>query len=130
MVWTRALLILIPIISEILPLTAATLARPPVTNIGNFVVKTDNIDEARRFYSGVLGYDEVFRHRRTISGAAELSVFKVNDQQYIEVTPTLENPSDDKLIQIGFETADARKLRDYLAGKGVSVPSRVPKDSD
>ncbi|MFL6416999.1 MAG: hypothetical protein ACJ74Y_15155 [Bryobacteraceae bacterium] len=37
---------------------------------------------------------------------------------------------DDKLIQIGFETADARKLRDYLAGKGVSVPSRVSKDSD
>jgi catechol 2,3-dioxygenase-like lactoylglutathione lyase family enzyme len=127
---TRALLILVPTISEILPLTAATLARPPVTNIANFVVKTHNLDEARRFYSGVLGYDEVFRYRRAISGPAELSVFKVNDRQYIEVAPTLENPSDDKLIQIGFETADARKLRDYLAGKGVSVPLRVSKDSD
>ena len=79
-------------------------------------MKTDNLDEARRFYSGVLGYDEVFRHQRAISGPAELSVFKVNDHQYIEVSPTLQNPADDKLIQIGFETADARKLRDYLAG--------------
>jgi catechol 2,3-dioxygenase-like lactoylglutathione lyase family enzyme len=127
---TRTLFLLIPIMFGVLPLTAATPGRPPITNIANFVVKTDNLDEARRFYSGVLGYDEVFRHRRTISGPAELSVFKVNDHQYIELAPTLENPSDDKLIQIGFETADARKLRDYLAGKGVSVPSRVSKDSD
>ena len=127
---TRALFLLIPITFGVLPLTAATPARPPITNIANFVVKTDNLDEARRFYSGVLGYDEVFRHRRTISGPAELSVFKVNDHQYIELAPKLENPSDDKLIQIGFETADARKLRDYLAGKGVSVPSRLSKDSD
>jgi len=127
---TRALFVLIPITLGIVPLASAAPARPPITTIANFVVKTDNLDEARRFYSGVLGYDEVFRHRRTISGRAELSVFKVNDHQYIEVAPTLENPADDKLIQIGFETADARKLRDYLAAKGVSVPSRVAKDSD
>ena len=127
---TRALFVLIPITLGIVPLASAAPARPPITTIANFVVKTDNLDEARRFYSGVLGYEEVFRHRRTISGRAELSVFKVNDHQYIEVAPTLENPADDKLIQIGFETADARKLRDYLAAKGVSVPSRVAKDSD
>ena len=130
MVLTRALFVLIPITYGVLPLTAAAAARPPITKIANFVLKTDNLEEARRFYSGVLGYDEVFRHQRTISGTAELLVFKVNDHQYIEVARTLENPSDDKLIQIGFETADARNLRDYLAGKGVSVPSRVPKDSD
>src|SRR6476661_5304969 len=130
MVLTRALFVLILIAFGVLPLPAAAAARPPITKIANFVVKTDNLDEARRFYSGVLGYDEVFRHRRTISGAAELSVFKVNDHQYIEVAPTLQNSSDDKLIQIGFETADARKLRDYLAGKSVSVPSRLSKDSD
>ena len=76
---TRALFALIPIMSGVLPSPSATPARPPITNIANFVVKTDNLDEARRFYSGVLGYDEVFRHRRTISGRAEISVFKVND---------------------------------------------------
>lgn len=119
-------------VSTILILTAATgaLARPPITNIANFVVKTDNLEEARKFYSGVLGYDEVFTHKRAITGPAEIAVFKVNDHQYIEVSPTLENPSDDKLIQIGFETKDARKLRDYLASRGVEVPTRVSKDSD
>ncbi|HXK02226.1 MAG TPA: VOC family protein [Verrucomicrobiae bacterium] len=109
---------------------AAAVARPPIAGIANFVVKTDSLDEARKFYSGVLGYDEVFRHKRAIAGAAEIAVFKVNDRQYIELAPTLEKESDDKLIQIGFETADARKLRDYLASRGVGVPARVSKDSD
>jgi catechol 2,3-dioxygenase-like lactoylglutathione lyase family enzyme len=126
----RAAFLLIPTALGILPLTAASPARPPIANIANFVVKTDNLDEARRFYGGVLGFDEVFRHKRAVAGPAELSVFKVNERQYIEVSPTLENASDDKLIQIGYATADARKLRDYLAADGVSVPSRVTKDSD
>ena len=63
------------------------ISRPAITNIANFVVKTDNLDAARKFYSGVLGYDEVFRHKRAVSGPAELAVFKVNDRQYIEVCP-------------------------------------------
>ena len=47
---------------------AGPVARPPLTKIANFVVKTNNMEEARKFYSGVLGYDEVFRHKRAISG--------------------------------------------------------------
>jgi lactoylglutathione lyase len=103
--------------------------RPPIVGIANFVVKTDSLEDARKFYSGVLGYDEVFRHRRP-GNAADIAVFKVNDRQYIEVTPTLASESDDKLIQIGFETRDARKLRDYLAAKGVAVPAKTGKDGD
>jgi len=127
----RALLSIVTAGTAILLLNAAIPgSRPAITNIANFVVKTDNVDAARKFYSGVLGYDEVFRHKRAIAGSSELVVFKVSDRQYIEVAQTLENESDDKLIQIGFETADARKLRDYLAAKGVDVPTRVLKDSD
>ena len=127
---TRSLFPLLLVTWGVPPLTAAGPTRPPITKIANFVVKTDNIEEARRFYSGVLGYDEIFRHKRAISGDAELAVFKINDEQYIEVAPTLANAADDKLIQIGFETSDARKLRDYLAWKGLSTPSAVSKDPD
>jgi hypothetical protein len=31
--------------------------RPPIVGIANFVIKTGNLEEARKFYSGVLGYD-------------------------------------------------------------------------
>jgi len=38
---------------------AAPPARPSITTIANFVVKTDDLDAARKFYSGVLGYDVI-----------------------------------------------------------------------
>ena len=67
----RALFLLIPAVSGITPLTAATAARSPSGNIANFIVKTDNLDEARRFYVGVLGYDEVTRNRK-LPGAGSM----------------------------------------------------------
>jgi catechol 2,3-dioxygenase-like lactoylglutathione lyase family enzyme len=92
--------------------------RPPITGIANIAVKVDSMDEARKFYSGVVGLEEAFP-----------GSFKVNDRQFVEVSPELKNEADDKLIRIGFETADARKLRDYLDAKGVAVPKKVEKDS-
>jgi catechol 2,3-dioxygenase-like lactoylglutathione lyase family enzyme len=80
----KRLLLLLPL------LTALGAERPPIVGIANFVVKTDNLDEVRKFYTGVLGYDEVFRHRRP-GMLADIAVFKVNDHQYIEVTQTLAN---------------------------------------
>jgi lactoylglutathione lyase len=62
--------------------------------------------------------------------AGDLSCFKVNDRQYVEVSPTLKSESEDRLIRIGFETSDARQLRDYLAGRGVVVPSKVDQDAN
>jgi hypothetical protein len=116
----RNFLPLIAAAFAVVMLPAATApARPPITTIANFVVMSDNIEEARKF----------FQQKRVIAGAAGISVLKVNDHQYIELAPTLANPSDDKLIQIGYETTDALKLRDYLASKGFGVPAQVAKDS-
>ncbi len=64
----RALFRLIPTALGILPLTAASGARPPIANIANFVVKTDNLDEARRFY-GVWVDFSVSREEMPLSGA-------------------------------------------------------------
>ena len=33
--------------------------------------------------------------------------FKVNDRQYMQISPGLNDQSQDRLIHIGFETADA-----------------------
>jgi catechol 2,3-dioxygenase-like lactoylglutathione lyase family enzyme len=101
--------------------------RPPITGIANIAVKVDNLQEARQFYSGVVGLDEAFSTRDpAVSGL--LACFKVNDRQFVEVSPTLKDENEDRLIRIGFETSDARKLHDYLASKGVAVPARVDKD--
>jgi catechol 2,3-dioxygenase-like lactoylglutathione lyase family enzyme len=98
--------------------------RPRIVGIANIAVKTDNMEEARKFYSGVVGLAEAFTTN-------DLTSFKVNDRQYVEVSPTLKTPSEDRLIHIGFETSDARKLRDYLAAKGAGGDlSFVVKDPD
>ena len=103
--------------------------RPKIVGIANIAVKVDNLDEARKFYTNVVGMAEAFQ-TKDADVAGDLSCFKVNDHQYVEVSPTLKSESEDRLIRIGFETNDARKLRDYLAGKGIQAPAKVDKDAN
>jgi len=53
--------------------------------------------------------------------------YKVNDRQYIEISPGLKDENEDRLIHIGFETADAERLRDYLAGRAYKCRRRCRK---
>jgi catechol 2,3-dioxygenase-like lactoylglutathione lyase family enzyme len=101
--------------------------RPRITGIANIAVKVDNLAEARAFYSGVVGMEEAFQTMDP-AVAGSLACFKINDRQYVEVSPTLHSETEDRLIRIGFETSDARAMRAYLASKGVVVPSKVDKD--
>jgi catechol 2,3-dioxygenase-like lactoylglutathione lyase family enzyme len=108
---------------------AAQVERPSIVGVANFVAKTDSLKSAREFYNGDLGYEEAFLHKRPgIEG--DIAAFKVNDRQFIELSPTLQNEDEDKLIQLGFETTDAKQLRDYLAQQGIDVPATVELDPD
>src|SRR5437763_1298530 len=96
-------------------LTAVALCqdRPPIVGIATFAIKVGDLKDARAFYSGILGYDEIF-----VSKATGASVFKVNDHQYVELSSGLKG-DEDRLSFIGLETTDARKLSAYLKSKGV-----------
>ena len=98
--------------------------RPKITGIADIALKVDSLDEARRFYSGVVGLGEAFTTRDG------LVVFKVNDRQFVKISPTLKAENEDRLIHIAFETSDARKLHDYLSSRGVAVPAKVDRDAD
>ena len=104
-------------LSILLSLAAACLCnaqtRPPITGIATFAVKVGDLDEARKFYSGILGYDEIF-----VSKATGGTVFKVNDHQYVEVSTGLKG-DEDRLSFIGLETTDARKLAAPAASRPV-----------
>jgi len=119
---------IVPWVAAVLAMTAAAADRPRITGIANIAVKVASLDDARKFYSGVVGMEEAFVTKDpTLAG--DLACFKVNDHQYVEVSPTLKG-DEDRLIRIGFETDDARKLRDYLASKSVDVPGKVNKDAN
>ena len=99
-------------------------ARPQITGIAHFAVKTSDLAAARVFYGHDLGFAELFSMDNP-SGGLLLTLFKVNDHQYIEVRPELKDETEDRLSHIAFETSDARQLRDYLANKGVEVPASI-----
>ena len=101
--------------------------RPPITGISNIAFRVSDIEKARSYYGNVLGYQEFSFAPSREEGPPEFMYFKVNDRQYIEVSPGLKG-DEDRLIHVGFETEDAVRLRDYLASKGVSVPAKVTKD--
>jgi lactoylglutathione lyase len=84
---------------------------------------------ARQFYTRLLGFQEPFSLNMA-DGSLMLTYFKVNDHQYIEVSPELKDPKEDRLIDIAFETTRAEWMRSYLASKGVKVPDKVRLEDD
>ena len=95
---------------------ATAAQRPPIVGIANIALKVSDLDSARKFYGQALGYQEAFTLKQS-AGHPDLVCFKINDHQYIEVSPELKDEKEDRLIHIRFETADARRLRDYLPVK-------------
>jgi catechol 2,3-dioxygenase-like lactoylglutathione lyase family enzyme len=100
------------------------LVRPPIVGVAHIALRTDNLAAARHFYSAVLGFQEAF-HVDNAKGRLLFTGFKINEHQYIEISPDLSNPQQDRLVHIAFETSDVDELRTYLAVHGVSVPESV-----
>jgi catechol 2,3-dioxygenase-like lactoylglutathione lyase family enzyme len=103
--------------------------RPRITGVAAFAAKVANMEEARTFYSSVLGLDEAFTIKSPVGGP-DLTTFKINERQYVYVTADLKDPNDSRLLFVGFETNDARALRTYLGAKGVDVPAAVAPDPE
>jgi len=101
------------------------ITRPPIVGVAHIGLKTDDLAAARKFYTGLLGFQEPFTLDKPDGSGLLLTYFKVNDHQYIEVFPSLKDPQEDRLSHISFETADAEQLRQYLASKGVKVPDKL-----
>ena len=106
--------------------------RPKILGVAHIGLRTDNLDAARKFYGGLLGYQEPFSLDKPAGEGTGLllTYFKVNDHQYIEVFPELTDPKQDRLSHISFETSDAEQLRAYLASQGVKVPDKLEPMED
>ena len=111
---------------------AKSVARPAIVGVAHIGLRTDNLEAARKFYTGILGLQEPFSLDKPASegGGLLLTYFKVNDHQYVEMFPELTDPKMDRLSHISFETADAEQLRAYLASKGVKVPGKLEPMED
>lgn len=99
--------------------------RPRIFGIAHYATRVADLNKARAYYKSFLGFDEPFSLKNP-DGAVTMAFIKVNDYQYIEVSPGLKE-EEDRLSHISFYTDDAEAMRKYLGASGVKVPDRVPK---
>lgn len=108
---------------------AQSIERPKILGLAHVSYKVSDIDKARKFYSALLGYEEAFTFYNA-DGSISVTFFKVNDRQYIELTPNLQPDQADRLNHFCFETDDIEKLKNYLSAKGITVPEKLTVGRD
>lgn len=106
-------------------LAQAPVARPKILGVAHMAVFVSDLEKARAFYGGLLGFDEPFTLPKA-DGSVEIAFVKINEHQWIELfnRPTA---GEGQLNHIALYTDSADRMRDYLASRGVKVPEKVGK---
>src|ERR1035437_6407131 len=97
-----------------------------VTGMAHMAYYVSDLKKARDYYEGFLGFQEAFVLKNA-DGSEHVVYIKVNDRQYIELYAEPVKGYG-YLHDAGFETNDAKGMRDRLAAMGVKVPDTVVKD--
>ena len=92
-------------------------------------IQVSDLDKARTFYHNVLGYEEVVDLRSGDSPAVAVAYFKINDRQFIELSPGLRSGQISRLTCVGMYTDDIEKLHKTLARRGLA-PDPIRKGHD
>lgn len=124
-----ALLSMTLVVLKGVPRAEAAPNRPQILGIAHVALRVKDGAEAHNFFGHILGFDKL-PSNETAAGKLAYTYFKVSDDQYILISPTLSDPTEDRLIHIAFRTADARGLRRYLASRGLAVPGELRKDPE
>ena len=105
-----------PAIASLFLLAQTASAAPPlpVAGIARVGYRTASAAKAQAFYSGVLGLQR-------IEAPGGVSLYKVSDQQYIEIAPGLNPTEDVRLTHVALETTNVRALQHLLRSRGLSA---------
>jgi lactoylglutathione lyase len=107
-------------------LWAQTTLHPPRTfGIAHAAVYVSDLEKARSFYRGFLGFDEPFSLKHP-DGTDWIAVMKINDEQYLELFAG-NSKNSGHLSHFAIYTDDAVRMRDYLLSRGVRGLERLHK---
>src|SRR5918912_1668837 len=102
--------------------SAAEVRRPEILGLAHISLFAHDYEASRAFYQEFLGFDEPYSLKKP-DGSPSMTFFKINDRQYIELSPETAVGSD-RLNHYAIQTNDAEAMRAYLAAHGVKVPDR------
>jgi lactoylglutathione lyase len=102
-----------------------TPSRPRILGVAHIAIFAHDFEKSRAFYRDFFGFEEPYSLKNP-DGSPSMTFFKVNERQYIELSPERQ-PNTDRLNHISIETDNAEAMRVYLASKGIKVSDRVPK---
>jgi lactoylglutathione lyase len=119
---SRSLLLLAFLLSSVV---FAAPRRPRILGVAHISLYAHDYQGSRAFYRDFLGFEEPYSLKNS-DGLPSMTFFKVNDRQYIELSPE-KAPGTDRLNHFALETDNAEAMRVYLAAQGIKVPDHVPK---
>jgi catechol 2,3-dioxygenase-like lactoylglutathione lyase family enzyme len=100
---------------------------PQIVGMAHIAYYVTDLAKARAYYEGLLGFQEAFSLKDT-DGSDHIVFIKINNHQYIELVQEAAT-NHGFLYNAGFETNDAKGMRDRLASLGLPVPEKVVKDA-
>jgi len=100
----------------------------PLLGLAHVGFRVGDLEKARAFYHGVLGYDEAFDFKAP-DGHVAIAYFKVNDNQFIEVFNGIPAGTKVMMSHIAFYTDDIEKLHQMMEARGVT-PAKINTAKD
>lgn len=98
-----------------------------ITGMAHMAYYVSDMKKARDYYEGFLGFQEAFTIKNA-DGSDHIVFIKINDHQFIELYADETAKGYGYIHDAGFETNDAKGMRDHLASIGIKVPEKVTKD--
>lgn len=87
--------------------------------------QVNDIELARDYYSGFLGFEEAFSYS---SELGTFAVFKINNRQFLEFMENKQVKAGCILLSISFECDDLTKMQSYLKSRSVTILKKVSMD--
>jgi catechol 2,3-dioxygenase-like lactoylglutathione lyase family enzyme len=102
--------------------------KPRIVGMAHMAYYVSDLKQARDYYEGFLGFQEAFTLKNP-DGSDHVVFIKINDHQFIQLyAEPVKNYG--YIHDAGFETNDAKGMRDHLASIGVTVPAAVTKNEE
>ncbi len=109
--------------SILLLLTGSSLlaADLPVIGISHVGFRVADLEKTRAFYTGVLGFQQAF-DQKSAAGKTTLAVFKINEDEFLEMSPGIPAGTTDRFTHLAFLTDKLESLRQAIQTLGFNPP--------